>query len=120
MHPSGAVTVKITYERPGTIPPIFVAGSFTEPPWEAIELDHDNHHGQFTFSKSFDMRPGKYQYKFRLGHGDWWVCNDQCEIGLFRCLVSLWLFLIPLVKYLLESVSWSLLTRHQRATRVAT
>jgi hypothetical protein len=75
-------TFTITYERPGTTPPIFVAGSFTEPPWQPIELDHQQVNEEHVFSKKFDITPGKHQYKFRLGHGDWWACDDTKDKGL--------------------------------------
>jgi len=65
----------IAYQRAGTIPPIFVAGSFCE--WQPQELDHREVEGEYQFSKSFNIQPGTYQYKFRLGHGDWWICDDS-------------------------------------------
>ena len=34
------------------------------------------------FYKTFDMVPGTYQYKFRLGRGDWWICDEQSTIGI--------------------------------------
>jgi hypothetical protein len=81
-------TVTITYERPGTTPPIFVAGSFTESAWQPIELDHQQVNDEYLFSKTFDITPGTHQYKFRVGHGDWWVCDDTKDIGLSILLPS--------------------------------
>jgi hypothetical protein len=81
-------TVNITYERSGTTPPIFVAGSFTEPAWQPIELDHQQVNDEYVFSKTFDITPGTHQYKFRIGLGDWWVCDDTKDKGSSILLFS--------------------------------
>ena len=80
---TATVTVSITYERPGTTPPIFIAGSFTNPVWQPIELDHQKVNEEYLFSKSFEIVPGTYRYKFRVGCGDWWVCLDTRDTGLY-------------------------------------
>lgn len=37
--------------------------------------------GDLVFEKSFDaVESGEYQYKFRLGPGDWWVCDESAPI----------------------------------------
>lgn len=33
--------------------------------------------GEWEFSKTFSAVEGEYQYKFRLGPGDWWVCDES-------------------------------------------
>lgn len=33
--------------------------------------------GEWEFSKTFSASEGEYQYKFRLGPGDWWVCDES-------------------------------------------
>lgn len=33
--------------------------------------------GEWEFSKTFPAAKGEYQYKFRLGPGDWWVCDEN-------------------------------------------
>lgn len=71
----------ITYSKPGTTAPVFVAGSFTSPPWEPQELEQDDVEGSSSFSRTFSARPGTYQYKFRLGTGDWWVFAETYETG---------------------------------------
>lgn len=81
--------VTITFSSPGAKPPVFVAGTFTEPPWEPHELgfeictpkDGNGHVPEYYFFKNFDVAAGEYQYKFRLGPGDWWVCDENEEIG---------------------------------------
>lgn len=42
---------------------------------EAHESDTGWH-----FRKLFDATPGEYQYKFRLGPGDWWACDEAKPI----------------------------------------
>ena len=83
-------TITITYERPGTTPPIFVAGSFTQPAWQPIELDAHKVNEEYVFSKTFDVPPGTHQYKFRVGCGDWWICDDTKPTG--------WLVLLSIVR----------------------
>lgn len=89
-------TVRITYHQPGTKPPIFVAGSFTTPPWEPRELQYtkttpgpgetvaeEAGDSDLEFFDDFKVGDGQYQYKFRIGHGDWWVCDESVETGGF-------------------------------------
>jgi len=33
--------------------------------------------GEHEFAKTFHAAEGEYQYKFRLGPGDWWVCDES-------------------------------------------
>lgn len=74
-------TFTITYTKPGTIPPVFVVGSFSSTPWEPQELEQGVGEGSGTFSGTFSVNPGTYQYKFRLGTGDWWVIDETQETG---------------------------------------
>ena len=57
---------------------MYVAGTFSDPPWEAHEMDYDtDDKGEHTFSQKFEGEPGsKIQYKFRVGLGDWWVLHE--------------------------------------------
>lgn len=85
--------VRISYTSPGAEPPIFVAGSFTDPPWQPQELEYEleNHNAlgkeapsgeiQYKFAKNIRIAEGQWQYKFRLGLGDWWACDKHKEIG---------------------------------------
>ncbi len=84
--------VNITFDSPGACPPVYVAGSFTVPEWQPQELncsinesDEDKvaEHPSYTFSRTFDVPVGTFQYKFRLGHGDWWVCDGNEVVGMF-------------------------------------
>ncbi|KAK0623512.1 hypothetical protein B0T14DRAFT_494978 [Immersiella caudata] len=71
-------TASITYQKPGTEPPIYVAGTFSDPPWEAHEMGYTtSDDGEHTFTKQIVAEPGrKIQYKFRVGEGDWWVLHE--------------------------------------------
>ncbi|CZT07537.1 uncharacterized protein RCO7_09782 [Rhynchosporium graminicola] len=77
------VSVTVKYAVPGTQPPIFLAGSFSDPAWEPQEMqfttDENNEH---EFSKEVNVEQGKeYQYKFRIGLGDWWILNENSPTG---------------------------------------
>jgi hypothetical protein len=73
--------VKITFSSPSLQPPVYIISSLSEPQWEVLEMDASaGENGQLHFSKVFHAQPGEYQYKFRLGPGDWWVCDESGEI----------------------------------------
>ncbi|KAH6687180.1 hypothetical protein F5X68DRAFT_152660 [Plectosphaerella plurivora] len=71
------IPIAITYHKPGTEPPLFVAGSFSN--WEPQEMDcTTDEDGKHVFVKTVRVPPGtEIQYKFRVGQGDWWVLNDE-------------------------------------------
>jgi Glycogen recognition site of AMP-activated protein kinase len=71
----------ITYRKQGTTAPVFVAGSFSPTPWQPEELDQETGAETGCFSKTFSISPGTYQYKFRLGTGDWWVVDENQQTG---------------------------------------
>jgi len=75
---SNKVPVTITYQKPGTQPPVFVAGTFSEPAWQPHEMEHaTDEAGEQVFKKEVYAEPGsKVTYKFRLGTGDWWTLKD--------------------------------------------
>lgn len=79
------VPVVITFSVPGTQPPVYVASSLTNPAWDPLEMsvkEGRTPSGDLVFEKSFDaVESGEYQYKFRLGPGDWWVCDENAPIG---------------------------------------
>jgi hypothetical protein len=76
---SRQIPVVITYHKPGTRPPLYVAGTFSDPPWQPYEMDHSaREDGEYDFKKEVYGEPGsKIEYKFRLGEGDWWVLKDD-------------------------------------------
>ncbi|KAH8653212.1 hypothetical protein BGZ60DRAFT_180509 [Tricladium varicosporioides] len=73
------VTVTVRYSKPGTQPPVYLAGSFSDPAWQPQEMEHTtNPDGEHEYHKNVQIEKGKeYQYKFRLGPGDWWTLNED-------------------------------------------
>ncbi|KAI1628415.1 hypothetical protein EDD37DRAFT_5104 [Exophiala viscosa] len=70
------VSTVITFSKPDIQGPVYVAGSFTE--WSPVEMNCESTaSGLNKFSYTADLNPGKYQYKFRLGPGDWWVLDES-------------------------------------------
>lgn len=73
--------VTINFASPGSQPPVYVAGEFTD--WDPEEMDYSIHEGEHRFRKDFTVKSGiSYQYKFRLGPGDWWVLDETAPIGM--------------------------------------
>lgn len=73
----------VTYKKPGTSPPIFIAGSFSDPPWELHEMDcTTNQDGEHTFQSKLMLEPDQdYQFKLRIGHDNWWVLAENYPTG---------------------------------------
>ncbi|KEZ42639.1 hypothetical protein SAPIO_CDS5892 [Scedosporium apiospermum] len=76
---TGKVPITLSYRKPGTQPPLFVAGTFTEPPWTAQEMSYTiGSDGEHAFSHTCKVEPGsEIQYKFRVGTGNWWALNED-------------------------------------------
>ncbi|KAH6624934.1 hypothetical protein B0J18DRAFT_429717 [Chaetomium sp. MPI-SDFR-AT-0129] len=76
---STQVSVVINYYKPGTEPPVFIAGTFSDPPWTPHEMEHNpRSDGEYDFKKEVRGEPGStVQYKFRIGTGDWWVLKED-------------------------------------------
>ncbi|CAD6444959.1 ac8ac712-7ee9-4ddd-ab06-e076f9af3e14 [Sclerotinia trifoliorum] len=71
-------SVVIKYSKPGAAPPIYLAGSFPESVWQPQEMDYTNDSDHYVFSKAVEVEEGKeYQYKFRIGNGDWWMSDED-------------------------------------------
>ncbi|KAF4624681.1 hypothetical protein G7Y89_g13487 [Cudoniella acicularis] len=73
------MTVTVRYAKPGAQPPIYLAGSFSDPAWQPQEMEYtaiaDN---EYEYRKDVQVEHGKeYQYKFRMGTGDWWILNED-------------------------------------------
>lgn len=85
--------VRINYSSPGAQPPIYIAGSFTNPPWQPMVLQYavdeslahtkDEHikAKEYRFYTDLQVAEGRWEYKFRLGIGDWWACDTRLETG---------------------------------------
>jgi 1,4-alpha-glucan branching enzyme len=76
------VVTTIEFDKDNVQPPVFVAGAFTD--WVPQEMTAKslNDSQNFTFSYQADIIPGKHQYKFRLGPGDWWVVDESAPTGM--------------------------------------
>lgn len=73
--------VTVEYTSPGLQPPVYVFTSLSNPQWDAVEMDSQkNDAGEYHFTKSFAAEEGEYQYKFRLGPGDWWALNESAPV----------------------------------------
>ena len=73
------IPVTISYHTPGTKPPLFVAGTFSDPQWEPMEMEYDTSEaGELVFKKIVSAELGtEIQYKFRVGTGEWWVLSEN-------------------------------------------
>jgi hypothetical protein len=88
---SKTVSVTVKLSKQGIQPPIFLAGSFSDPAWQPQEMQHaTNETGDYEFHKEVEVEQGKeYQYKFRIGEqGDWWVLNEESPTGMCQCCVG--------------------------------
>ncbi|EXJ70425.1 uncharacterized protein A1O5_06493 [Cladophialophora psammophila CBS 110553] len=73
------VSTTIAFEKDNVQPPVYIAGSFTD--WAPIEMRFESTAADGStknvFSYKTELEPGDYQYKFRLGPGDWWVLDES-------------------------------------------
>jgi ATP-dependent RNA helicase MRH4 len=74
----------INYSKFGTRPPVFVAGTFSDPEWTPQEMQHTKgSDGELLFRAQIFVTPGKdYQYKFRLGEGHWWALDENRPVAV--------------------------------------
>lgn len=72
------VPAVIAFRKSGIRPPVYLAGTFSDPPWQPLEMDHAlREDGEHDFKKEISGEPGsKIQYKFRIGE-DWWVLDEN-------------------------------------------
>ncbi|KIW15608.1 hypothetical protein PV08_05656 [Exophiala spinifera] len=70
------VSTTITFNKADVQAPVYVAGAFSE--WSPVEMACEKlENGQNKFTHTVEVQPGKYQYKFRLGPGDWWALDES-------------------------------------------
>ncbi|KAK2625976.1 hypothetical protein QTJ16_004238 [Diplocarpon rosae] len=72
--------VTIRYAKPGTQPPLYLGGSFDSPPWHdprAMQYTTDENNEHHFYTEVHVEEGREYQYKFRLGPGNWWVLNED-------------------------------------------
>ena len=82
--PLKKILATLKYANPGAQPPIFVAGSFSDPAWEPFEMEYiTGEDGEHQYSKEVMVEQGReFQYKFRIGTGGWWALSEDSPIGL--------------------------------------
>ncbi|KAI1805641.1 hypothetical protein F4811DRAFT_212148 [Daldinia bambusicola] len=75
------VPITFTYKKDDTDPPIYVAGSFSDPPWQPQEMDVAiDQLGGRLFTKQVMVDDGtEIHYKFRIGQGDWWALDETAD-----------------------------------------
>ena len=77
-------TWTIRFPKSDVVPPVYLAGSFSDPAWQPQEMQYtvDEEHGTTEYHKEVEVEEGKeYQYKFRIGDGDWWLLNEDSPTG---------------------------------------
>ncbi|KAI2626583.1 hypothetical protein GGR54DRAFT_629004 [Hypoxylon sp. NC1633] len=80
--PRRRIPITFTYKKNGTYPPIYVAGTFSDPPWRPQEMDVSiDQHGGHMFTKqiTIDGASAEIQYKFRIGSGNWWALDEAAD-----------------------------------------
>ena len=80
---SPKIPVTFTFHKDGTQPPVFVAGSFSDPSWQPQEMDAAmKENGEYSFTKHVEVGDtSEIQYKFRIGLGDWWTIDSTADTG---------------------------------------
>ncbi|KAI1110285.1 hypothetical protein F5Y14DRAFT_369110 [Nemania sp. NC0429] len=78
---SRKVPLTFTFHRSGVHPPIFVAGTFSNPPWQPLEMDASvDQHGDCIFTRQVMVDEcSEIQYKFRHASGDWWALDPDAD-----------------------------------------
>lgn len=76
--------VLISYRKAGVQPPVFLAGSYTDPPWEPREMKSTlDERGEHVFTSEVEVEADQdYQYKFKIGHGNNWDLDEQSPTTL--------------------------------------
>ena len=85
-------SVEITLVNSGLSPPIYILASFTSPPWEPHKMKfrgiadraYDNPNVMqlvYTFWRRFDIDPGVWKYRFRVGVTGWFLVDHLAEKG---------------------------------------
>jgi hypothetical protein len=86
MSADNKTSVTVSYRKRGLGPPVFVAGSFSDPKWEPQEMHCViDESGEHHFTIQIPVEPGRqYHYKFKLGSRDDWVLDEHATLGSFH------------------------------------
>lgn len=83
-------SVTLAIRRPSDDPAVFLAGSFSDPKWEPLELsvkpiDVQDDEGltstEYLFSREIEVPAGQYQYRFREGASGPWFHDESVKSG---------------------------------------
>ena len=81
--------MRFSYAKPGTRPPVMLAGAFTTPAWAPQEMEYvekpsaeDSDVIQYEFYKDVSIPEGTWQYKFFLRDALWWVLDENADTGM--------------------------------------
>lgn len=91
MSQGNGTPITISIRRLTDTPAIFLAGSFSDPTWEPLELsvkpvetvkdDGKTKTTEYIFSRDLVLPEGQYQYKFREGSDGQWFYDDTVKTG---------------------------------------
>lgn len=83
MATPAAALVTISFRRPGVQPPVFVAGSFSDPAWQPRQMQClADGTGENHFTTQVSVQPGQeYKYKFKVGESNDWILDEHSSIG---------------------------------------
>ncbi|KAI0389919.1 hypothetical protein F5Y17DRAFT_472361 [Xylariaceae sp. FL0594] len=78
---SRKIPVTLSFQKRGVTPPLFVAGTFSDPPWHPYEMEASaDQHGVFVFTKQVMVdEASEIQYKFRHASDDWWELDPDAD-----------------------------------------
>lgn len=75
------VTIQVIKD---TKPPVYIAGTFSEPAWEPMPMEYDLRDGVYHYHKTFTLAEGtEYLYKLRIGTEDQWELSETDPTGRF-------------------------------------
>lgn len=73
----------ITFRKAGVRPPVYLAGTFSDPAWQPREMQlTEDGAGEHCFTAQVPVQPGlEYRYRFRAGEDGDWVLDDHGSMG---------------------------------------
>ncbi|EQL00943.1 hypothetical protein OCS_03347 [Ophiocordyceps sinensis CO18] len=80
--PGFSTFVTIAFRKAGAQPPVYLAGTFSNPAWQPREMQCTlDDAGEHYFTAQVSVQPGlEYWYKFRVGESDDWVLDEHSSI----------------------------------------
>lgn len=80
------VPVVITLRKNGARPPLYIAGTFSDPPWQPEEMSSTvAEDGQHVFEARLLASPGaQIQYKFKMAGGEWFLDEEADSVVDYR------------------------------------